>query len=83
MNLPIGDFEFRIIGCSMYNTLSAVRGSFVEFKNVKAVNCWDILPGLNLALEHGCGVWVDEQPYQGEILFPVKKYKIRISNLEN
>lgn len=83
MNLPIGDFEFRIIGCSMYNTLSAVRGSFVEFKNVKGVNCWDILPGLNLALEHGCGVWVDEQPYRGEILFPVKKYKIRISNLEN
>lgn len=82
MALPIGDFEFRIIGCSMYNTLSAVRGSFAEFRNVNGVNCWDILPGLNLALEHGCGVWVDEQPYRGEILFPVKKYKIRISNLE-
>ena len=82
-SLPVGDFEFRIIGCSMYNTLSAVRGAFARFENVKGVNCWDILPGLNLALEHGCGVWVDDMPYRGEILFPVKKYKIRISNLEN
>lgn len=82
-SLPLGDFEFRIIGCSMYNTLSAVRGAFARFENVKGVNCWDILPGLNLALEHGCGVWVDDVPYRGEILFPVKKYKIRISNLEN
>ena len=82
-SLPMGDFEFRIIGCSMYNTLSAVRGAFARFENVKGVNCWDILPGLNLALEHGCGVWVDDVPYRGEILFPVKKYKIRISNLEN
>lgn len=81
--LPFGDFEFRIIGCSMYNTLSAVRGAFAEFENVKGVNCWDVLPGLNLALEHGCRVWVDDHPYRGEIIFPVKKYRIRISNLEN
>lgn len=83
LSLPIGDFEFRIIGCSMYNTLSAVRGAFARFENVKGVNCWDILPGLNLALEHGCSVLVDEVPYCGEILFPIKKYKIRISNMEN
>lgn len=79
--LPLGDYEFRIIGCSMYNTLSAVRGSFLRFENVNGVNCWDILPGLNLALEHGCKVYIDDQPYQGEILFPVKKYRILISNL--
>lgn len=79
-NLPEGDFEYRIIGCSMYNTLSAVRGSFLSFENIKGVNCWDILPGLNLALEHGCAVSVDDKPYDGRILFPVKKYKIRISN---
>lgn len=80
--LPESGFEFRIIGCSMYNTLAAVRGAFVVFENVKGVNCWDVLPGLNLALEHGCKVTVDDQPYTGQILFPQRKYKIRISNLE-
>jgi myo-inositol-1(or 4)-monophosphatase len=79
--LPDG-FEYRIIGCSMYNLLSAVRGSFAVFENVNGANCWDILPGLNLALEHGCKVAIDGQPYAGQILFPLRKYKIRISNLE-
>jgi myo-inositol-1(or 4)-monophosphatase len=64
----------------MYNTLSAVRGSFLKFENVKGVNCWDILPGLNLALEHKCLVSVDNKPYEGQMLFPTKKYKICISN---
>lgn len=75
-----GEYEYRIIGCSMYNTLAAVKGSFATFENVKGVNCWDILPGLNLALEHGCQAFVDDQPYAGEMLFPQKKYRIRIEN---
>ena len=79
--LPESDYEYRIIGCSMYNTLSAVKGSFLVFENVKGVNCWDILPGLNLALEHGSQVFVDNMPYVGGILFPTKKYKIRICNM--
>ena len=82
LSLPESDFEYRIIGCSMYNTLSAAKGSFAVFKNIKGVNCWDILPGLNLALEHGSNVFVDDVQYKGEILFPIKKYKITISNLE-
>jgi myo-inositol-1(or 4)-monophosphatase len=66
----------------MYNMLSVVRGSFAVFENVNGVNCWDILPGLNLALEHGCKATIDGQPYLGQILFPLKKYKVKISNLE-
>lgn len=81
-DLPENGVEYRIIGCSMYNTLAAVKGSFAVFENVNGVNCWDILPGLNLALEHGCKVLVDGEPYAGEMLFPVKKYKIKISNIE-
>lgn len=81
MSLPEDGLEYRIMGCSMYNTLSAARGAFVVFENVKGVNCWDILPGLNLALEHGCKVSVDGAPYLGQILFPLKKYRIKISNL--
>jgi myo-inositol-1(or 4)-monophosphatase len=79
LNLEHG-YEFRIIGCSMYNMLAAVRGSFAKFENVNGVNCWDVLPGLNLALEHGCRAFVDDKPYTGEVLFPVKKYKIRVEN---
>ena len=74
--------EFRIIGCAMYNLLMAARGSFKAFENVKGVNCWDILPGLNLALEAGCKAWVDGEPYQGQMLFPVKKYRIKITQGE-
>lgn len=73
--LPEG-FEYRIMGCSMYNMLNAVKGSYARFENVKGVCCWDVLPGLNLALEHGVKAFVDGQPYQGQILFPIKKYKI-------
>ncbi len=71
-------FEYRIIGCSMYNMLAAVRGSYASFENVKGVNCWDILPGLNFALEHNCEVLVDGEPYLGQLLFPTQKYKINI-----
>lgn len=80
LSLPETGFEYRIIGCSMYNTLSAVKGSFLIFENIKGVNCWDILPGLNLALEHGSSVFVDDIPYDGAMLFPTKKYRIKISN---
>lgn len=73
--------EFRIIGCAMYNLLMAARGSFKVFENVKGVNCWDVLPGLNLAMEAGCKAWVDGEPYQGQILFPTKKYRVRIEQV--
>ena len=78
---PTG-YEYRVIGCSMYNMLAAIRGSFERFENVKGVHAWDVLPGLNLALEHGCSAYVDDQPYCGELLLPVRKYRIRLSRQE-
>ncbi|MBS4154776.1 inositol monophosphatase family protein [Cobetia sp. MC34] len=80
LSLPDEGFEYRIIGCSMYNMLSAVRGAYVKFENVKGVNCWDVLPGLNLALEHDTYAEVDDAPYRGQILFPTQKYKIKLSS---
>ncbi|MEW6994809.1 inositol monophosphatase family protein [Colwelliaceae bacterium MEBiC 14330] len=77
--LPEG-FEYRIIGCSMYNMLNAVKGSYARFENVKGVSCWDVLPGLNLALEHGIKAYVDGKPYQGQLLFPNQKYKILLES---
>ncbi len=78
--LPLQSHEFRITGCSMYNLLSAARGSFNIFENINGVNCWDILPGINIAMEHGCKVYIDDKPYKSEILFPDKKYKIKVIN---
>lgn len=75
--LPEG-FEYRIIGCSMYNMLNAVKGAYARFENVKGVSCWDVLPGLNLALEHGVKAYVNGERYEGQILFPTQKYKILI-----
>jgi myo-inositol-1(or 4)-monophosphatase len=80
IRLPEMDFEYRIIGCSMYNMLSTIKGSFARFENVKGVNCWDILPGLTLALEHGLTCLVDDQPYYGQLLFPTQKYRIKLIN---
>jgi myo-inositol-1(or 4)-monophosphatase len=75
--------EFRIIGCAMYNLLMTARGSFKTFENLKGANCWDILPGLNLAREAGCNTFVDNQPYLGQMLFPTKKYCTRVWQGEN
>jgi myo-inositol-1(or 4)-monophosphatase len=72
--------EFRIIGCAMYNLLMVIQGSYHAFENIKGVNCWDILPGLNLAIEAGVPCWVNSVPYDGKILFPTQKYKIKLIN---
>lgn len=72
--------EIRIMGCAMYNIFNIIRGSFNIFENIKGVNCWDILPGINLALDSGCKVYVDGFEYKRQILFPIKKYKIKLIN---
>lgn len=71
-------FEYRIMGCSMYNMFNVIRGSYRLFENVKGVNVWDILPGINLALEHGCHVQVNGDEYHGQFLLPNIKYRVKI-----
>lgn len=78
INLKFEAIEYRITGCSMYNMFCAITGRFKNFENVKGVNCWDILPGLNIAYENNIPVRVNNLPYKGELLFPNRKYKIRI-----
>jgi myo-inositol-1(or 4)-monophosphatase len=73
-------FEYRLMGCSMYNMFNVVRGSYLVFENIKGVNTWDISPGLNLAIEHGCQTYVDGEIYRGELLWPDRKYRVKISN---
>lgn len=70
--------EYRILGCCVVNMMAVIRGSFLTFENPKGARSWDILAGLNLALEHGLAVEVDGVPYSGAYLAPHGKYRFKI-----
>lgn len=73
-------YEYRLMGCAMYNMFNVIRGSYRVFENIKGVNAWDVLPGLNLALEHGCLTTVNGEPYHGQLLWPDSKYRVKVSH---
>jgi len=68
-------FEYRILGCCVYNMMNVIRGSFLSFENPKGAHSWDILGGLNLALEHNLKVIVNDKQYSGEYLPADQKYR--------
>jgi len=70
--------EYRILGCCVYNLLNVVRGAFHSFENPRGACSWDILAGLNLAVEHGLIVSVESQEYAGQYLPPTQKYRFKI-----
>ena len=70
--------EYRVTGCAVYNLFNVIRGSFCRFVNPKGAYVWDLLPGVMLALEHGCEVLLDDKPYYGEFLDPTQKYRVDI-----
>lgn len=78
-NLESG-YEYRIIGCCVYNMFNVIKGSFYSFENPKGAWIWDIIPGLNLALENNLNITINEKKYNGELLEPNKKYRFRITN---
>jgi len=71
-------YEYRVIGCCVYNMINVIRGSFMSFENPKGAYAWDILAGLNVALEHGLSVLVEGKRYAGEYLPPTRKYRFAI-----
>jgi myo-inositol-1(or 4)-monophosphatase len=71
-------YEYRVLGCCVYNMINVIRGSFIVFQNPRGANSWDILGGLNLALEHGLKVEVEGKQYAGEYLPPTCKYRFKI-----
>jgi fructose-1,6-bisphosphatase/inositol monophosphatase family enzyme len=71
-------YEYRVLGCCVYNMLNVIRGSFYSFENPKGANSWDILAGLNLALEHGLAVTVEGKQYAGEYLPADRKYRFKV-----
>ena len=66
--------ENRILGSAAFNLYCVTTGRFATFANHTGARAWDILGGLNLAREHGCGVTVDGHHYGGEFLDPRGKY---------
>lgn len=69
-----GSYEYRIMGCCMYNMYNVIKGSYSKFLHIKGAYSWDILPGINLAIEHGIHVFIEGKPYKGEFLMPGVKY---------
>ena len=74
------NFDYRALGCSMINMYYVLTGSFNHYVDPIGGYVWDILPGLNLALENEMDVYVDDKLYNGEFLSPEKRYKIKILN---
>lgn len=74
------EYEYRIMGCCMYNMYNVIKGSYNCFKHLKGCYSWDILPGLNIALEHKLSVMIEGAKYNGEFLMPGIKYRFEISN---
>lgn len=70
--------ESRLMGCAVYNMYNVIRGAFARFTNPRGAHAWDLLPGLMLALEHGCDIEVEGKPYHGKFLEPGKKYRVDI-----
>lgn len=73
------EYEYRIMGCCMYNMYNVIKGSYCQFQHLKGCYSWDILPGMNLALEHGLSVTIDGRPYNGEFLFPGIRYRFFVT----
>ncbi|WP_294608264.1 inositol monophosphatase family protein [uncultured Bacteroides sp.] len=73
-----GGLEYRIMGCCMYNMYNVIHGSYKQFQHLKGCFSWDILPGINLALEHGLSVIIDGKAYNGEFLKPGMRYMFEV-----
>lgn len=73
-------YEYRITGCCMYNMYNVIYGHYKRFYHVTGCYSWDLLPGLNIALEQGLKVYINNNEYNGEYLMPNIKYKVNIEN---
>lgn len=78
--LVAGSGEVRITGCAVYNLFSVITGKFARFVNPVGARTWDLIAGLQLAMEHGCEVRVDERKYAGQYLEPAGKYRVEVLN---
>jgi myo-inositol-1(or 4)-monophosphatase len=72
--------EYRVTGCAVYNLINVIRGSFARFVNPKGAYAWDLLPGLMLAFEHNCLIYVNDEVFNGQFLDPTQRYRVDIQH---
>lgn len=78
-----GPHQYRMMGSAAYNLYNVVRGAFCQFVNPKGAYVWDLLPGMMLALEHGCTVFANDEPFTGGFLEPNQLYRVHIISRSN
>lgn len=71
--------EYRLTGCSVLGMYNVVKGLYKSFEKPAKAKMWDIMAGLNLALEHELNVVVDGKKYAGEFLLPVQHFSFKIN----
>ncbi len=80
-NHVAGSGEFRILGSAAFNLFCVATGRLRSFHNPIGAHAWDLVAGVNLALEQGCEVLIDGEVYEGKFLKPTKKYCVDVFNL--
>lgn len=79
INSMIPNQQYRIMGCAVYNIYNVISGKYKEFVNPVGARIWDVLPGMNIALNQGCKVYINDEIFDSTVLpNPSKEYKIRI-----
>lgn len=72
--------QARLMGAAVYNLYGVCTGRLARFINPVGAYSWDLLAGLQLALEHNCEVYVDDEPYRGTYLYPGRRYRIEVQH---
>lgn len=70
--------EYRIFGSAVYNIYSVITGTACAYHS-PSINTWDMLAGINLALQNGKKVVIDGKNYNGRFLPGNKKYSLTVS----
>lgn len=70
--------QARLMGAAVYNLYGVITGRFARFVNPVGAYSWDLLAGLQLALEHDCEVLLDDHVYDGRYLRPGRRYRVDI-----
>lgn len=70
--------QARLMGAAVYNLYGVITGRFARFINPVGAYSWDLLAGLQLALEHNCEVFLNDQRYDGSYLRPGQRYRVDV-----
>jgi len=79
---PAGSNEYRVLGAATFYLFCVATGRLKSFHNLSGAYIWDIAAGINLALEQGCKVKIDNRDYTGEFLAPSKRYRVEVFSPE-